>query len=61
MQGANSIRQLIESLDHRTDDHTDDDILRTYRGVSNFFSDVLSEIGPGRKASLVMLKSEDNR
>lgn len=55
-EGAQSIRQLIESLDHRKDD----DILRTYKGVSKFFSDVFRELVPGGKASLVMLKSGDN-
>lgn len=55
-QGANAIRQLIENLDNRKDD----DILRTYKGVSKFFSDVFAELVPGGKASLVMLKSSEN-
>lgn len=51
--GAAAIRQLIESLDQRKDE----DILRTYKGVTKFFCEVFSELVPGGKASLVMLKS----
>ncbi len=51
--GATAIRRLIDSLDMRKDE----DILRTYKGVSRFFSEVFSELVPGGKASLVMLKS----
>lgn len=51
--GAAAIRQLIDSLDQRKDE----DILRTYKGVTKFFSEVFSELVPGGKASLVMLKS----
>lgn len=54
--GATAIRQLIESLDQRKDE----DILRTYKGVSKFFSQVFSELVPGGRASLVMLKSSAN-
>lgn len=52
--GAAAIRNLIESLDMRKDQ----DILRTFKGVSRFFSEVFSELVPGGKASLVMLKSK---
>lgn len=56
--GATSIRQLIESLDHRKDEA----ILRTYKGVSKFFSEVFRELVPGGKAELVMMKSSgDNQ
>lgn len=51
--GAVAIRNLIESLDQRKDE----DILRTYRGVTKFFCEVFSELVPGGKASLVMKKS----
>lgn len=51
--GAVAIRQLIDSLDQRKDE----DILRTFKGVSKFFSEVFRELVPGGKASLVMLKS----
>lgn len=54
--GATAIRQLIDSLDQRKDE----DILRTYKGVSKFFSEVFSELVPGGKASLVMLKSGED-
>lgn len=54
--GAVAIRELIESLDLRKDE----DILRTYRGISKFFTEVFSELVPGGKASLVMLKSNEN-
>lgn len=53
--GATAIRDLIESLDLKKDA----DILRTYKGVSRFFSEVFSELVPGGKASLVMLKSTE--
>lgn len=51
--GAAAIRSLIDSLDQRKDE----DILRTFKGVSKYFSEVFSELVPGGKASLVMLKS----
>lgn len=51
--GAVAIRSLIDSLDHRKDE----DIVRTFKGVSKFFSQVFSELVPGGKASLVMVKS----
>lgn len=51
--GAEAIRNLIESLDQRKDE----DILRTYRGVTKFFCEVFSELVPGGKASLIMKKS----
>lgn len=51
--GASAIRQLIESLDQRKDA----DILRTFKGVSKFFSEVFMELVPGGRASLVMLKA----
>lgn len=51
--GAASIRSLIDALDQRKDE----DILRTFKGVSKFFSEVFTELVPGGKASLVMLKS----
>jgi structural maintenance of chromosome 3 (chondroitin sulfate proteoglycan 6) len=51
--GATAIRQLIESLDQRKDE----DILRTFKGVSKFFAEVFSELVAGGRASLVMLKS----
>lgn len=54
--GAAAIRQLIESLDQRKDE----DILRTYKGVSKFFSEVFAELVPGGKSSLVMLKSNSS-
>lgn len=51
--GAVAIRSLIDSLDHRKDE----DIVRTFKGVSKFFSEVFSELVPGGKSSLVMVKS----
>ncbi|PXF41262.1 Structural maintenance of chromosomes protein 3 [Gracilariopsis chorda] len=54
--GAAAIRQLIDSLDQRKDE----DILRTFKGVSKFFSEVFKELVPGGRASLVMLKSSDD-
>lgn len=51
--GASAIRSLIESLDLRKDE----DIVRTFKGVSKYFSEVFSELVPGGRASLVMLKS----
>lgn len=54
--GAEAIRQLINSLD----DRKDEDIMRTFKGVSKFFSEVFRELVPGGKATLVMLKSSAN-
>jgi structural maintenance of chromosome 3 (chondroitin sulfate proteoglycan 6) len=51
--GADAIRKLIDSLDNRKDA----DILRTFKGVSKYFSEVFSELVPGGRASLVMLKA----
>lgn len=51
--GAHAIRSLIESLDLRKDE----DIMRTFKGVSKYFSEVFTELVPGGRASLVMLKS----
>eukprot|EP00178_Gracilaria_changii_P021232 TRINITY_DN631_c0_g1_i1.p1 TRINITY_DN631_c0_g1~~TRINITY_DN631_c0_g1_i1.p1 ORF type:complete len:1210 (+),score=239.86 TRINITY_DN631_c0_g1_i1:8592-12221(+) len=53
--GAAAIRQLIESLDQRKDE----DILRTFKGVSKYFSEVFKELVPGGRSSLVMLKSSE--
>lgn len=53
--GAAAIRQLIDSLDQRKDE----DILRTFKGVSKFFTEVFKELVPGGLASLVMLKSSE--
>ncbi|CAN8065128.1 unnamed protein product [Agarophyton chilense] len=53
--GAAAIRQLIESLDQRKDE----DIIRTFKGVSKYFSEVFKELVPGGRASLVMLKSNE--
>lgn len=55
--GADAIRQLIQNLDQRKDE----DIMRTFRGVSKFFSEVFAELVPGGRASLVMLKSNSRR
>lgn len=54
--GAEAIRSLIESLDLRKDE----DIMRTFKGVSKYFSEVFSELVPGGRASLVMLKSSSS-
>lgn len=51
--GSEAIRSLIESLDHRKDE----DIVRTFKGISKFFSEVFGELVPGGRSSLVMLKS----
>jgi len=53
--GAHSIDDLILSLDQRKDE----DIMRTFKGVSKNFSEVFTELVPTGKASLVMLKSSD--
>ena len=54
--GAASIRSLIESLDQRKDE----DIMRTYKGVSKYFSEVFKELVPGGRANLVMMKSNSD-
>lgn len=54
--GSESIRSLIDVLDQRKDE----DILRTFKGVSKFFSEVFAELVPGGRASLVMLKSSNS-
>lgn len=54
--GAEAIRNLIQTLDQRKNE----DILRTYKGVTKFFSEVFSELVPGGKASLVMMKAGGN-
>lgn len=51
--GAEAIRDLVTSLDERKDK----DILRTFKGVSKYFTEIFSELVPSGKASLVMLKS----
>lgn len=53
--GAEAIRKLVNSLDERKDQ----DILRTFKGVSKYFSEVFSELVPSGKASLVMLKAQE--
>ena len=53
--GAESIRRLIDRLDMRKDE----DILRTYKGVAKFFTEVFAELVPGGKAKLVMLKNKN--
>jgi len=54
-EGSDAIRKLIDRLDLRKDE----DILRTYKGVARFFTEVFAELVPGGKASLVMLKSKN--
>jgi len=49
--GQSSIESLIKSLD----DRKDEDIMRTFRGVSKSFQEVFAELVPGGKAQLVML------
>lgn len=53
--GATAIRQLIDSLDRRKDE----DIMRTFKGVSKYFAEVFAELVPGGRASLIMLRSND--
>lgn len=53
--GAEAIRRLIDRLDMRKDE----DILRTYKGVAKFFTEVFAELVPGGKAKLVMLKAKN--
>jgi len=52
-EGARSIQDMITSLDERKEN----DILRTFRGVSKNFSEVFVELVPTGKATLVMLRS----
>lgn len=52
-KAADSIRALIEHLGKRKDE----DIHRTFKGVSKCFTDVFSELVPGGLARLVMVKS----
>eukprot|EP00189_Rhodosorus_marinus_P000852 CAMPEP_0113958638 /NCGR_PEP_ID=MMETSP0011_2-20120614/3580_1 /TAXON_ID=101924 /ORGANISM="Rhodosorus marinus" /LENGTH=1190 /DNA_ID=CAMNT_0000969621 /DNA_START=394 /DNA_END=3966 /DNA_ORIENTATION=- /assembly_acc=CAM_ASM_000156 len=48
--GADAIHQLIDSLDTRKDE----DIMRTFKGVSKHFAEVFKELVPGGKASLIL-------
>jgi structural maintenance of chromosome 3 (chondroitin sulfate proteoglycan 6) len=50
-----AIQQMIDSLDAQKDEA----ILRTFRGVSHYFSEVFSELVPGGNGKLVMKTTMD--
>jgi structural maintenance of chromosome 3 (chondroitin sulfate proteoglycan 6) len=55
--GKDSIEELIKVLDQRKDET----ILRTFKQVSKYFSDIFAEIVPGGKANLKLISNENEK